>query len=281
MPTRLANAQLVVALARLQEQLSDLRHAGRLSVLGWILRQCREAGATDPQVGLVRRLAGSFGTIDELIRATGLVLEDSDDFMSSWLINDQLEGHVVVLDSEGPILMAFAVSLLSSAAVERIPPAPWLTDSRAERLKALVDELAEWTDIWGRLGETADEVVERAARLRELIVTAKLDQDEIERVELVGKPLDAAKVESNPSTQVVRRVTRKLPKSCTNLGPSWEEWDRDQETLKAVALTRRSWRWWLPRPPRCMHCPALPLKRATFEQLSTNSCRSRGGPCIG
>ena len=86
-----------------------------------------------------------------------------------------------------------------------------------------------------------------------MIVTAKLDQDEIERVELVGKPLDAAKVELFVTAVADGwHEFRALPDLATRSGlevsqvPS-SEWTGDRlgsEPLldpKGLFVTRTNW----------------------------------------
>lgn len=190
----ISRARKTVALESVKEDLEAYRRAGRLSILGWILR--RGSGTLPQQIlEAVRELAASIGPVDETVVAAGVAMDVSDDFLSTWLMFEQPELEAGWIDSEGPVLLALGLVLLSLSDVRHIPPADWMTDTRINRARQLLDELVAWDDLWSRLGESPENVRERAGRIGDLFDLARKAQREYERVELIQKNLDPIKVE--------------------------------------------------------------------------------------
>lgn len=199
---RARRAHMVLELEKIRSELETLRRAGRLSILGWMLRRGGDAQMSEDAIRLARESAGSLGTIDELIEATGSALDDSHETLSKWIMLDRPELEVGIVDSEGPVLTAVAMSLLSRPSVDTIPAASWINDHRASRLHEIVSDVADWEYLWGRLGETPAGVHERAANVQSLLSTAQTEQTDKDQQELAARPLDEAKVRAFQSAVV-------------------------------------------------------------------------------
>lgn len=192
---RIERARTVLELEKIRGDLDNLRRGGRLSVLGWILRSGSDLSDINV-VDLVRELAGSLGLASELIHATGWALDDSRELLSRWITLDQPELEAGFIDTEGPIFRALAASLLSRSQVEQIPPAPWITEGRTQRFEELAGDVAGWSDLWNRLGESLKDVQERKANVVSLMRTAEQQQRDREDIELIERKLDTSKVQA-------------------------------------------------------------------------------------
>lgn len=188
-------ARTVLELEKIRADLDKLRRGGRLAVLGWILRSGSDLSDIDV-VDVVRELAGTLGPVSELMDAAGWALDDSREFMSRWTALDQPELEAGFIDTEGPILRALAASLLSRSEVRQIPPFPWITEGRTQRFEELVEDVAGWSHLWNRLGESLEDVEERRTIVVNLMRSAEQQQRDREDVELIERELDASKVQA-------------------------------------------------------------------------------------
>ncbi len=199
---RVAGAHEALSMAAVKRELEQQRRAGRLSVLGWILRQKRSHAIGEDEIILIRNLSGTLGSVPDLVHTTGVSLADAHDTLSHWIMLERPELEVGFVDTDGPILKAFAHSLLSRPSVDEIPAASWINSNHVSRLNEILDELADWSELWRRLGESEGDVSERAELLKSLLQSALDRQVAREHQELAEQELDAEKVEEFVSTVV-------------------------------------------------------------------------------
>lgn len=191
----LRRARQVVKEEKLERDLSDYRRGGRLAVLGWMLHRGKERPISDELAGLIRSVSGTLGSVSDVVRATGVALSDREDFLSSWLMLERPELEVGFVDTDGPVLTALAMVLLSRTRLDRIPPDDWMSEHRSSRLRELIPEVARRYELWGRLGEDLDELRDRADDYVDLVAQAERDQKQIEGDDLIEMDLDPTKVE--------------------------------------------------------------------------------------
>ena len=193
-PEEVARAHDALALAEAGERLVRLRQNYRLTVLAWILHR----GLADDLAGsteTLRELVTTLGPVDEVVRAAGDAISYRSNLMSDWLIMDQREMEVGSIDSEGPVLRALSVFLLSRPSILQIEAAPWIDDRLIDRLTDELHTITEWEEVVSALSLTLEEAANREAELLGLIRSAGEERRGIERDELITQPLDLEKVE--------------------------------------------------------------------------------------
>ena len=181
---------------KVADSIADLlqtRSAGRLSLLGWALRK-PDALIEDGLIQ-IRNLAGTLGSVEELMAAADRALDHRHTYMSDWVGMELPEGGAHLVDADGPVLRAIAASLLERSNVNDLPGSEWMTKHRVERMLTVVDEVAGWTQLWVADGETSEGVAGRAEKLKQLLQDAEGEQRHQEDLELIDQPLDPQKVE--------------------------------------------------------------------------------------
>ncbi|MDP3984156.1 MAG: hypothetical protein Q8Q52_04020 [Acidimicrobiia bacterium] len=180
------------------DSLADLRvfrAASRLSLLGWGL--CSPAALVNSELlDRLRNLAQTIGSVDDVMAAASEALDYRRTFMSDWVSFALPEGEAHSIDADGPVLTAVAISLLAKPNISEIPGSEWMTHERIERLTSIINEAAGWEQLWGREGETEQDVRERAEELKEKLGNAEGEQRNQEKLNLIAQPLDMTKVET-------------------------------------------------------------------------------------
>lgn len=179
----------------INKRLDGIRNAGRLSLVAWLVRKDRWRDAAQEESRLVRTLANSVGTVDDLVAAMDISRKKPGEGLSRWLMFDQVDSVIGTIDTDGPLLTAFAISLLGRPSVERIPPSPWITERLVDRFTEIVDALTESTQLWTRIGENTEDVTGRAEKIKTAFAEAHRTEREIEILELASQQLDTGKVE--------------------------------------------------------------------------------------
>ena len=185
-------AALALKLHDIRRRLLTLRNGLRLSVVAWMLH--RQDDQWDEQTNrLVLHLIQDLGTIGEVTEAVGVALASDTGILDRWLIFEHPHGEVRIIDSEGPILRAFALRLFCAPSVTHIPAAPWINGNRATRLKAIIGELADSPVLGASVPPRSSS--EFAAQLTNLVDAAVTEQRNIEMKSLVAQSLDQSKVD--------------------------------------------------------------------------------------
>jgi hypothetical protein len=191
----LAIARRTLELHELRDELIQLRRTYRLSVLAWILRAARTGPLDERSIRLVHHFLDTLGASDEVIQAVGLALSDERGVFSEWIIFDQEERAMQFVDTDGDILEALALYLLSRRDVVVLTPAGWMTDERISRTGNAVDRLSasETYRVLARL--STNDAVATASRVRESLHVAMESQHGREEASLIAQPIDKAKVD--------------------------------------------------------------------------------------
>lgn len=90
----------------------------------------------------IRNLSGTLGSVAELAEAVGFALDSAHDTVSHWIMLERRESEVGFVDTDGPILTAFAHSLVSRPVTDEIPAVKWMTTNHIARLNGILNDLA-------------------------------------------------------------------------------------------------------------------------------------------
>lgn len=193
-PDQVAQARANLALHEAKKGIHDFYRAGRLSPLAWAARNDVD-DLDQSSLDEMRRLAESLGTVREICKAVGLALEESDQWLSNWIVFARPPGAGFI-DSTGPILKAFALVLLRQPLLADIPTHSWMTSHIAERFDEVAVSAADtWRSHWKRTGESDSDWDIKLDRVRLAVSNAQLAQAEQEESLLIEQTLDAARVQ--------------------------------------------------------------------------------------
>lgn len=193
-PEQVERARNALVLYELRDNLTRLRRGYRLSVLAWILDQAIRGEAGERRWERIRAYAQRLGSVDELVASVAVALDD-DEPLSGWVMSRIPEGPASSVDVEGSALRALVLALLlKRGRAARLPPSAWMTESRIDRAKATVEEVAKVSELqeWFIDGETT--LGEASERLGTALDQAWEAQRELEDRQLAERDLDPNKV---------------------------------------------------------------------------------------
>ena len=190
--------QAAATLERIErrQSLEDIRRAGRLAILGWLLQQYKDSSLlSQDESELLKHFAGSLGSLAEVIHAveTALRVENHDPF--DWIPPNQAEAEILRIDEAILSAVVFTLLYSSSPIPESVEPARWITDTRLNLLGDIIDGWVS-SNLWEQLdtGATRD-FRSRAKAIRKSFQIAQRKQANTERDSLIKACLDPSKVQ--------------------------------------------------------------------------------------
>jgi hypothetical protein len=167
-----------------------------------MLDQAIRGDAGEAQWGRIRAYAQRLGGVDDLVASVAVAL-DHDGPLGGWAMSRIPEGQISSVDTEGPALRALVLALLlKRGRAARLPPSAWMTESRVNRAKEIINDVAEVSELqeWFVDGETTLEAA--SERLRTALDHAWEAQRELEDRQLAERELDQTKVQTFKSAVV-------------------------------------------------------------------------------
>ncbi len=180
-----------------RRSLEEVRRAGRLALLGWMLQHSKDhALVTQEESDLLNYYAGGLGSLAEVVDTVDPALRIENDSPFDWIPAAQSNAEILRIDEAVLSAMVFALLFSSSPIPTNIEPAPWMTDTR---LSLLGDKIDEWVSskLWEKLDSTVSpNLSSRAAGIKDSFQIAQQQQADTERDTLIKASLDSSKIDT-------------------------------------------------------------------------------------